>query len=281
MPATRVRARERVVGLHFRIIDDKYVVYLSVDGELRAARLDRESLEIGRPVTLVSGIRREGLASVGQYDIASNGTLTYVLGDDAAAGRLMMVHPRSNTPQPIPRLAEPAAFLGFHLSPDERRLAVVVQARDGQELATTTSLKDEAIHGFMRQSSALSPGVRAETVFAVKAARRARGRVSEHRAPDTVILGTRSSPSPSPYMWRSDSLLLVFARGGILSLNPRSRAPVLDTVAHTIGGYFPHISPDGRFLLEGSPSGGSTIAPIRSGNRVSRIPGANQARGSR
>ena len=176
---------QRVIGLHFRIVDGKYVVYLSVDGELRAARLDRESLEIGRPVTLVTGIRREAVASVGQYDIASNGTLTYVLGDNAAVGRLMTVHPRSSAPQPIPLLADPAAFLRFTLSPDERRLAVVVQTRDGQELRIH-DLAEGRSHTWLR--APIVGGVRLESGRRPSrraGARRqhvgARGRISRRR----------------------------------------------------------------------------------------------------
>ena len=274
-----------VVGSYFRVVDGTYVVYLSVDGELRAARLDRQSFEIGRPVTLVSGIRREPTAGVGQYDIASNGTLTYVPGDNAAVGRLMIVHPRSSAPQPVPLLAEPAAFLLFSLSPDERRLAVVVQVRDGQELRihdladgrSQTWLRAPIVGGvgpvWSPRGDRLAVWMRNDSTSALVV-----GSPDAAASPDTLVAGTASNPAPPPSRWLSDSVLLLISRGTVLSFDPRSGGRVLDTVAHAnFPGVFPVVSPNRRFFLSRSPGGGTTITPIPAGDRVSRIPGASEA----
>jgi tRNA A-37 threonylcarbamoyl transferase component Bud32 len=121
-----------LVGSHFRIIDGRYLVYMSVDGTLMGTRItDLDSLAFGRSVPLVPMVRRNSYSGVGQFDIADNGTLTYVPGINADVGRLVRMT-RDGRLMPLPMDA--AAYLRFTPSPDGRQLAAVAQGRQHQEL---------------------------------------------------------------------------------------------------------------------------------------------------
>ena len=66
----------------------RYLVYLTSNGTLLAARYDAGKHLAYRPVTLLGGMRREALGE-GQFDVAPNGTLVYAPGtrrDDRPAG---------------------------------------------------------------------------------------------------------------------------------------------------------------------------------------------------
>jgi eukaryotic-like serine/threonine-protein kinase len=121
-----------LVGSHFRIIDGRYLVYMSVDGTLMGTRIvNVDSLVVGRSVPLVTMVRRSGYSGVGQFDIADDGTLTYIPGINVDIGRLVRVT-RDGRTLVLP--IEPAAFLRFTVSPDGRRLAAVSQGLQQQEL---------------------------------------------------------------------------------------------------------------------------------------------------
>ena len=107
-----------------------YLVYVSPDGDLRAAPYDRKRHLAGRSVTLQSGVRREG-AGDAQFDLSAEGTLVYAPGADATVGHLVRLSRRG---APVPFPIDSAAFQRFDLSRDGRWLAAVVQVSDGQEL---------------------------------------------------------------------------------------------------------------------------------------------------
>ncbi len=119
-----------IVGSAFRVVDGRYLVYLSADGELRAAPYDRASYLAGRSVVLVTGIRREAIGD-GQYDLTRSGTLVFAPGVNAEVGRLVRLR-RGGVPEPLP--VEPAAYQRWDLSRDGRWLAAAVQTAEGQEL---------------------------------------------------------------------------------------------------------------------------------------------------
>jgi eukaryotic-like serine/threonine-protein kinase len=132
IPIRQASGSPVLVGSHFRIIDERYLVYMSVDGTLMGTRIvSMDSLVVGRSVSLVSMVRRSGYSGVGQFDIADDGTLTYIPGISADIGRLVRVT-RDGRTLALP--IEPAAFLRFSLSPDGRRLAAVSQGLQHQEL---------------------------------------------------------------------------------------------------------------------------------------------------
>jgi serine/threonine-protein kinase len=117
-------------GSSARVVDRRYLVYVAADGDLRAAPYDPETDLIGRPVSLVRGIRREGVGE-GQFEITATGALVYAPGRDATVGRLVRLRP-GGVPEPLP--VPEATYQRYDLSPDGRWLAAAVLAVDGQEL---------------------------------------------------------------------------------------------------------------------------------------------------
>ena len=121
-----------LLGAHFRLIDGRYLVYMSIDGTLMGTRIeDLDSLTVGRSVALVPLVRRSAYSGVGQYDLADDGTLIYVPGVNADIGRLVRVSRdgRLDTlPVPV------AAFQRFSSSPDDQRIAAVIEGLREQEL---------------------------------------------------------------------------------------------------------------------------------------------------
>ncbi|HEU4828560.1 MAG TPA: serine/threonine-protein kinase [Gemmatimonadales bacterium] len=118
-----------LAGSAFRIVQGEFLVYIS-DGDLRAAAYDRDRHLAGRPVTLVSGIRRESVGAA-QFDLTDSGDLVYAPGADATVGRIVRLRP-GGAPEPLP--LDSAEFQRFDMSADRRWLAVVVVTAGGQEL---------------------------------------------------------------------------------------------------------------------------------------------------
>jgi serine/threonine-protein kinase len=100
---------------------DDHLVYLGLGGDITAARFDAASLKVvGDPVTLVG--------SVGAAGLSPQGTLAYIAGN--ASSRLVLASGTSRTPiRPDSAIHSDPRF-----SPDGRRLAVVVGARDGGDI---------------------------------------------------------------------------------------------------------------------------------------------------
>jgi hypothetical protein len=119
-----------VQGSDFRLVDGRYFVYLTTAGELTAAPYDAKTRTIGRSISLVPGVRRES-AGLGQFTIAQNGTLAYVLGDNAPLVRLVEMQKEKDA-VPLPVAAD--FFQRFDLSRNRRWLAGIVLGNQGQEL---------------------------------------------------------------------------------------------------------------------------------------------------
>ena len=122
----------RLRGSRFRVIDEDYVIYTSIDGTLMATRfLDRDSLLVGRSVAMVPNVRRQTYTGAGEHDLADDGTLVYVEGANAEVGQLVRNDLRGGR---FELAGEPAAHLRFTPAPDGRRLASVVEGIQDQEL---------------------------------------------------------------------------------------------------------------------------------------------------
>jgi serine/threonine-protein kinase len=121
-----------LLGSDFRLVDGKYLVYLSMDGTLSATRFESfDSLTVGKSVSLMPMTRRSPYSGEGQFDLTRAGTLVYVPGVNAEVGRLVR---RSPNGPAVPLPVIPAAYLRFTPSPDGQRLAVVVEGIQQQEL---------------------------------------------------------------------------------------------------------------------------------------------------
>ena len=119
-----------LAGFGFRVVGGAYVLYMSVDGVLRAAPYDHKRHLVGRSVTLDGGVRGEALGDA-QIDMAPNGTLVFAPGVNATVGQVVRLLPGQ---APAPLVAEAAAFQRIDISRDGRWLAAAVQMPEGQEL---------------------------------------------------------------------------------------------------------------------------------------------------
>jgi hypothetical protein len=117
-------------GSDFRIVDGRYLVYMSNAGELSAATYDAKTRTVGRSTALISGLRRES-AGLGQFAIAQNGTLAYVPGDNVPLVKLVEMQ-KGKDPVSLP--VEANFFQRFDLSRNRRWLAAIVLGDQGQEL---------------------------------------------------------------------------------------------------------------------------------------------------
>jgi hypothetical protein len=74
--ASGVAGTSLLLGADFRIIDDQYVVYMGLDGTISATKFtSRDSLIVGRSVSLVAQVRRTTYTGGGRFDLTRDGAL--------------------------------------------------------------------------------------------------------------------------------------------------------------------------------------------------------------
>ena len=239
-----------VTGTAFQVVDGRYLTYISADGDLRAAPYDRRRHLVGRPVTLVSGVRREG-AGDAQYDISADGTLVYAPGADALLGRLVRLKPGG---PPVRLPVDSGAFLRFDLSRDGRWLAAVVQRSDGQELDVYDLRNGQRlawIHAelvrhvlWVPSGDRLVASVRDSTRWSVLS-----GFPGSGGRPDTVLTALHAVSTPDPVDIPGDNAALMedLTSFTLMRLDPRTRVTHLDTLM--TDALFESVSPDGKHLL--------------------------------
>ena len=120
----------QVFGSNFQVVNGRYLVYLSMGGDLLAAPVDLTRRRVGRSVRLVTGLDRSAYFGAGSYGLSSVGTLVYALGSNRAVGNLVRTDGRSADTLAVGR----DAIHLFAVSPDGRRLAAVVDGLQEQEL---------------------------------------------------------------------------------------------------------------------------------------------------
>ena len=121
-----------LIGSDFRLIDGRYLLYMSIEGSLMATRIENlDSMTFGRSVAMIPGVRRATYTGAGQYDVAANGSLVWVPGINAEIGRLVK-RDRTGRLDTLPMPG--AAYLRWTPSPDGERIAAVVEGPQSQEL---------------------------------------------------------------------------------------------------------------------------------------------------
>ncbi len=254
-----------LLGADFRVIDDRYVVYMGLDGTISATKFtNRDSLIVGRSVSLVSLARRTAYTGGGQFDLTRDGALVYVPGVNAEIGRVVR---RPNGGPAAPLAMDPAAFLRFTPSPDGQRLAAVVQGVQVQELwlydlrTGTHETLDQALYV---SNASWSPD-----------GRRLVYRKYDFDDPDTESLMLRRVDSPeaprvlrtskipigmAPSSWLADNFLLVgvgMTGGTNMIIDPTSDPARIDSVP--LRANFASISPDRKWIAF-TPQGATGIS---------------------
>jgi eukaryotic-like serine/threonine-protein kinase len=256
IPIRQASGSPVLVGSHFRIIDGRYLVYMSVDGTLMGTRINVSSLSVGRSVPLVAMVRRSGYSGVGQFDIADNGTLSYIPGINVDIGRLVRVTRDGRT---IVLPIEPAAFLRFSVSPDGRRLAAVSQGLQHQELTVfdlESGGRETLDSAFFIGAPAWSPDGNALAY-----------RRSEDPGEEVLLMRRLDSPAPPVTLlahrppinvqvssWIAPDFLIVgtlLSHGRPLIVDPTRVPATVDSIS--LKTYFVSLSPDRRWIAFQAP----------------------------
>jgi hypothetical protein len=248
-----------VPGSAFRLVAGRYLVYASPEGDLRAAPYDRRTHQIGRAVTVLTGVRLQA-EGTSEFDVNASGTLIYAPGASAGIGRLVRLAPGAS---PAPLSVVPGPYQRWDLSRDGRWLATVSQGPGYQELRvhdvrqgqSFVWLRDEAIG-----QPLWSPDGSWMIVLVADSSRGAilRGSPFSSRSPDTVMASAHAADVPSPMDVHSphDVVALLGFPFRVVQFDPLSRPVRLDTIARNW--IFVMTSPDGRHMVSG----------VEAGNRV-------------
>ena len=229
-----------VFGTDFRIVDSRYVTYMQ-QGDLMAASFDAATRRIGRPVRMLSGIGQSAYYQAGTYALSASGTLVYAEGRVHAVGSLVRASDRGMDTLPVP----PEAYITFTMEPGGRRLAAVVDGREGQELRIYDLVSGKSVLWVRRPfmtAPAWSPSG-GRIAFATR---------------DTVFVGDPDDASPPApafvggewevYNWLPDDRLV-----GVSWKRRRAEVQHLDRRPATIDSLFGdaafvRVSPDGRWI---------------------------------
>ncbi len=239
-------------GVAFQVIDGRYLIYLSADGDLRAAPYQAKSHLVGRSVTLATGVRRD-LVGSGQFDVSATGMLAYVSGSNSQIRRMMTLQ-QGGTPEPLP--VSPAPFLRFDLSRDRRWLAAVVQATDHQELLIYDLRNGQSfkwLQGDQVRHALWSPDGK-QLVTRVQQGPRAFlliGSPFATTAADTLFAADSAIRVPDPMDFTLPGTLIANQSGSWVTFRiDISTRPIridIDTLASSAA--FASVSPDGRRLV--------------------------------
>jgi serine/threonine-protein kinase len=239
---TSGRDSSLVFGADFRVIDGKYLVWVSNGGDLLAATVDLKARRIGRSVRLVPGLGRGAYSGAGSYALSATGTLVYANGVNEGVGHLVRADGKRLDTLPVG--AE--AFLQFAMSPDGRRLAAVVERFDGHELRIYDLHSGEHIVWIRR------PVLR-QPVWSTTGDRLATS------TPDSVFAGPPDATSSPEFIlasalyfeghsWLADGRLVgsAWASHLVMAAHLERRPPSFDTLATFAA--MGRLSPDGRWL---------------------------------
>jgi len=226
------------------------MLYVSLDGDLRAAPYDRRRHLIGRSVSVDTGIKRDALGIV-QLDLTATGMLGFVTGTSASLPQLVLRRPGS-LPTPLP--IERAAFLRFDLSRDRRRLAAAVGTPDHEELRIYDLPSGRRQTWLRAESMGIPLWNPAGNQILVRVQNGARsalllGSPYSTAAPDTLFSATAPDPIPDPRQYHDDSMVLAFGGDGTTTA-VRFALPERPLRFQTLlpDALFGEVSPDGKRL---------------------------------
>ena len=245
-----------LAGTEFRLIDGRYLIFISPDGVLSGARFDPETRLVQRAVPLVSGIRRESIGEA-HFDVSGNGTLIYAPGLDVTKGRLVRREP-DTAPEPLP--IEAANFQRYDVSRDGRWLAAVVQGNSLNELRIydlrtgqhTVWERAEIIRHAMWSPDGQS------MLYAARAGDQwslLRGVPGSGTPPDTLARYAADGLTFDPLWYHNDSTAIGQEWLGalVVRFDPRQASATMDTVLR--GARFPSVSPTGQLIAYQSTDG--------------------------
>jgi serine/threonine protein kinase len=249
----RVRAVDgslgaRASGAAFRLIGDRYMTYVALDGTLRAAAFDPETRTLGRSVAIVSGVDRDVVGGA-QLDLAANDLLGFAPTTRSTASRMVALKSGAE-PQPLP--IDAATFLRFDMSRDRRRLAAVVLTDDGVELRIY-DLRLGRSQAWLRgndirmplwtpRGDRLAVYIRSDSGSALLL-----GSPDAAGPPDTLMRGQGPETAFDPVDFPDDTTLI--ARGGgtrSYRVHLATRPVRIDTLL--TDAFFSTVSPDGKHL---------------------------------
>jgi serine/threonine-protein kinase len=253
-------------GSAFRVLEGAYLVYVS-DGDLRAARYDRARHLAARPVTLVSGIRRESVGAA-QFDVTDDGSLLYAPGTDATVGRIVRLRPGS-APEPLP--LDSAEYQRFDLSPDRRWLAAVVVTAGGQELRIHDLRDGQRINWLQAEhirhalwspdARRLIVGLRDATRWSIVS-----GIPSTGLAPDTLYSSDMTEAfDPTDYRASDVVVAMNWTTFAAVQFDPGAGPVRFDTMATNVR--FATLSPDRTRMMYTEQSGRLVVASYPAGGR--------------
>jgi len=265
-----------LLGSDFRLVDDRYLIYMSIDGTLMGTLVHNlDSLTVGRSVALVPHVRRGVYLGAGSYDLTMDGTLVYLPGLNAEVGRLVQ---RMRDGRLTTLNVSPAAHLRFSPSPEGRRMATVVEGVQQQELRVY-DLRDGTYErydqGFYLSAPVWSPDgtrlvYRRDTAPGQEAL--LLRRLDSPEAPRALLPGQRTMVT-QPSAWLADDFLLVGAgtnAGQALLLNPAVAPTTVDSLGFS--SFFTSISPDRRWIAaQNQGAGGIRLLPWPAMDRVYQV----------
>ena len=236
-----------VFGSDFHVVDGKYLVYLSIGGDLLAAPVDFSTGRVGRSVRTITGVGRSAFFGAGTFALSDAGTLVYARGANHAVGNLVATDGTATDTLPVGR----EAFQLFAASPDRRHLAAVVDGLQGQELRVYDLATGEPAvitRNVRIRQPVWSPRgdrvlfVRDDSIFVADPGRAG--------APALVAVAPGSFDA---FSWESENRVvgMLWDTYHAVSLDPTRTPAAWDTLA--AGASFAAGSPNGRWIVYGDP----------------------------
>jgi eukaryotic-like serine/threonine-protein kinase len=249
-------------------------------GALYAVRFDVARLAVtSAPVKVIDAVVTHPESGGAQIAISRNGTLVYAAGGSHAAERALLWVDRTGAARPV--IDRPASYWWPRISPDGRRIAVVIDAAFSKvwvlDIERGTLTRVSQLAGDQDRATWMPDSV--HVTFGADTTGNGAVRMFSHRfdgAGDATMLFD-STESPSPLGWSPDGRKLLYrqisaATGQdvwIYSADERTSTPLLQGPANEWSAAF---SPDGRWVAYVSDESGAAQVYVRG----VRAPGRSQ-----